>query len=116
KYTEPNGNISLTAVQAGREARVIIRDNGIGIPAPMLPKIFDMYVQADSALAHAQGGLGIGLSLVRRLVILHGGTVQARSEGPGKGSEFEVRLPVILRAPQAESLADTDVVTGAEKP
>ena len=97
KYTEPKGSISLTAKQEGKDVKITVRDNGIGIPEQLLPSIFDMYMQADSALAHSQGGLGIGLSLVRRLVSLHGGAVKARSAGIGKGSEFEVTLPVISR-------------------
>ncbi len=73
---------------------VRVRDNGVGIPPHMLPRIFEMFTQVDRSLDRAQGGLGIGLTLVRRLVDMHGGTVEARSDGPGKGSEFIVRLPI----------------------
>ena len=71
-----------------------MRDSGIGIAAEMLPHIFEIFWQATDALVRSQGGLGIGLSLVKGLVELHGGSVEAHSEGPGKGSEFIVRLPV----------------------
>ena len=75
-----------------------VKDTGIGIPAEMLPRIFDMFTQVDRSLERSQGGLGIGLTLVRRLVEMHGGTVEAHSDGPGKGSEFVVRLPVAVRS------------------
>jgi len=70
-----------------------VRDNGIGIAAEMLPRLFDMFTQADRA--RAQGGLGIGLALARRLAELHGGRIEAKSDGPGQGSEFAVRLPIL---------------------
>ena len=96
KYTEPNGSVTLSAeLAADCEVIVTVKDNGVGIPADQLPLIFEMFFQADHALGRFQGGLGIGLSLVRRLVELHGGSVSARSDGPGRGSEFTVRLPVI---------------------
>ena len=79
-----------------------MRDNGIGIPAEMLPRIFEMFTQVDRSLERSQGGLGIGLTLVKRLVEMHGGTVEARSEGPGQGSEFVVRLPVARDCKAAE--------------
>jgi signal transduction histidine kinase len=77
----------------GNELVLRVRDSGIGISADVMPHIFDLFSQADYSQRRAQGGLGIGLTLVRNLVQLHGGTVQARSEGLGKGSEFIVRLP-----------------------
>lgn len=94
KYTEPGGRISIEAEQRGDEAIVTVRDNGIGIACDALAYVFDMFRQVDGSLERSQGGLGIGLTLVRRLVELHGGSVEARSEGPGKGSEFVVRLPI----------------------
>jgi PAS domain S-box-containing protein len=94
KYTEPGGTIRVGVEQQGHEAVVSVRDTGIGIPAEMLPKVFDVFTQAERSIDRSQGGLGIGLSLVRHLVAMHGGTVTARSEGPGRGSEFEVRLPL----------------------
>ena len=95
KYTDEGGHIRLSAEQVGGEVAVRVRDTGMGIPADMLPRIFDPFTQVDAALRRAQGGLGLGLALVRGLVELHGGRVEAHSEGLGKGSEFVVRLPVI---------------------
>ena len=94
KYTEKGGHIQLTAERIGKDVIVSVKDSGIGIAAETLPRIFDIFSQSKPALAWSQGGLGIGLSLVKGLVELHGGTVEARSEGPGRGSEFVVRLPV----------------------
>jgi signal transduction histidine kinase len=96
KYTEAGGSISLTAEQEGSEVTIRVRDTGIGIPAETLPHLFKMFVQASRSMARSQGGLGIGLSVVKGLVELHGGTVEACSDGPGTGSEFVVRLPVLL--------------------
>jgi signal transduction histidine kinase/DNA-binding response OmpR family regulator len=93
KYTEPGGHIRLTVAREGSEVVVRVRDNGVGIPDALLPHIFDMFTQADRTLDRSQGGLGIGLTLVRRLAEMHGGTVLAHSDGPGQGSEFMVRLP-----------------------
>ncbi len=99
KYTEPGGRIWVSARRDGEDLTIAVRDTGVGIPREMLPNIFEMFAQADCSLERAQGGLGIGLSLVRGLVRLHGGTVTARSEGPGRGSEFTVRLPLRRVAP-----------------
>jgi CheY-like chemotaxis protein len=99
KYTPPGGRIRLTADVQGGEAVVRVRDTGVGIPAAMLPHIFELFTQVDRSLERSQGGLGVGLTLVRRLVEMHGGSVEARSEGPGQGSEFVVRLPVIEMPP-----------------
>jgi PAS domain S-box-containing protein len=95
KYTGPGGHIELTVERVGNEAFIRIRDNGTGIVADMLARIFDLFIQADRSLDRSQGGLGIGLTLVKRLVEMHGGKVEARSEGVGRGSEFTVRLPVV---------------------
>jgi signal transduction histidine kinase len=94
KYTDPGGRIVLSADARGDEAEVRVRDTGVGIARDLLPKVFELFTQASSSLDRSQGGLGVGLTLVRRLVEMHGGTVEARSEGPGRGSEFVVRLPV----------------------
>ena len=94
KYTERGGHIWLTAERHGSDAVVTVRDTGIGIPADMLPRIFEMFTQVDRSLERSQGGLGIGLTLVKRLVDLHGGTIMAHSDGPGQGSAFIVRLPI----------------------
>jgi PAS domain S-box-containing protein len=95
QYTEPGGRIWLTAEQHGHEAVLVVRDSGIGMPADQLDGIFEMFTQVEDDSERPRRGLGIGLTLVRRLVQLHGGTVTARSEGRGLGSEFEVRLPVL---------------------
>jgi PAS domain S-box-containing protein len=94
KYTADGGNIRLRAWREGGNAVVSIRDDGAGIPAHMLESIFDMFTQVDHSLDRAHGGLGIGLTLVRKLVELHGGSVEARSDGSGSGSEFVVHLPL----------------------
>jgi PAS domain S-box-containing protein len=93
KYTEPGGRIEVSAVAEGDTAVVRVRDTGIGIAADFLPRIFDVFAQGVPSSGQSQGGLGIGLTLVRRLVELHGGTVEAHSEGVGRGSELIVRLP-----------------------
>ena len=95
KYTERGGRIVLAAARREREVEVSVRDNGIGIAPHMLPRVFELFTQADASLEKAHGGLGIGLTIVKRLVELHGGSVEARSEGPGRGSEFVVRLPLL---------------------
>ncbi len=95
KYTERGGKIALAAERRGDEAVLRVRDNGIGVSPELLPRIFDMFVQAERRTRDARGGLGIGLTLVRRLVEMHGGSIEARSDGPGTGSEFVVRLPLL---------------------
>ena len=108
KYTRSGGRITLTARREGEWAVVSLRDNGLGIAPEMLPRIFDLFAQIEHSLERSQGGLGIGLTLVRRLVELHGGSVEAHSEGRGRGSEFTVRLPVTARAapPQQQTQGD----------
>ncbi len=103
KYSNPGSRIWLTAEQQGSEAIITVRDTGIGIAADYLPLVFEMFSQVDRSLEKSQGGLGIGLSLVKQLVAMHGGTVEAKSGGAGMGSEFVVRLPVnpVLDAPPA---------------
>jgi PAS domain S-box-containing protein len=96
KYTDQGGRIWLTGERQGSDVVVTVRDTGVGIPADMLPKIFDIFTQVGQTLERSQGGLGIGLSLVRGMVEMHGGTIQASSDGPGRGSEFSVRLPVLV--------------------
>ena len=94
KYTDHGGEIFLSADRQGDRAVIRVRDTGVGIPAEMLSRVFDMFLQVDRSLEKAQGGLGVGLSLVKGLVELHGGTVEAHSEGIGRGSEFVVQLPI----------------------
>ncbi|HEX3656053.1 MAG TPA: ATP-binding protein [Pirellulales bacterium] len=96
KYTEPGGRIRLAATRQGSDAVVTVTDTGAGIAAEMLPRIFQMYTQVDRTLERSEGGLGIGLALVKRLTEMHGGSVEASSDGPGQGSEFVVRLPLHL--------------------
>ena len=96
KYTDPGGHITLTVGVEGREAVVKVRDDGTGMTADLLPHAFDLFVQETRSLDRSQGGLGIGLTMVRTLVKMHGGTVRAFSDGPGHGSEFVVRLPLAV--------------------
>jgi PAS domain S-box-containing protein len=102
KYTQRAGHIRLIAVREGDEIILKVEDNGIGIAPDLLPKVFDLFMQADRSLDRSQGGLGIGLTLVKRLVEMHGGHVEARSGGPGKGSEFIVRLPLASESTRIE--------------
>jgi len=111
KYCEPGGKIWLNAQRHEGEVKIVVQDTGIGIPPEMLDKVFDMFTQIDKTLERSDGGLGIGLSLVKRLVELHGGTVAAHSEGLGRGSQFTVRLPVEIEQPRIESLAEPRVAT-----
>jgi signal transduction histidine kinase len=94
RFTPKGGRIDLTVEQEGGDAVIRVRDNGIGIASEKLQRVFDLFAQADRVPGEVQHGLGIGLTLVRRLVELHGGRVVARSDGQGRGSEFEVRLPL----------------------
>ena len=107
KYTEEGGLISLTAQRQGNDVVVSVRDNGIGIGPEMLPRIFEIFAQSPRSLERAQGGLGIGLSLVKGLVELHGGSITAKSEGVGRGSEFVVRLPISVRPAAPSSTRST---------
>ncbi len=108
KYTPERGRITITAARESDKAVLRVRDSGIGIPADLLPRVFDLFVQGDRSLDRTDGGLGIGLTLVKRLVEMHGGSVEAKSAGPDKGSEFTVLLPLapihdIAREPTAEA-------------
>ena len=96
KYTGKGGRIHLAATRRAGDVIVRVEDNGVGIPATMLPRIFDMFAQVDRSLDRYSGGLGIGLSVVKRLVEMHEGSVQARSDGPGRGTEFIVQLPISM--------------------
>ena len=96
KYTERVGRIWLNVARQRSDLVIEVRDTGIGIPPEMLPRVFDMFVQAGQAKQRSRGGLGLGLRLAKRLVEMHGGSITARSEGPGKGSAFEVRLPAMM--------------------
>jgi signal transduction histidine kinase/CheY-like chemotaxis protein len=117
KYTERGGRIWLAGEVQEDELVVTVRDNGIGIPAESLPRIFDMFSQVDRSVERESGGLGIGLALVKGLVEMHGGCVSVMSEGLGQGSTFTVRLPVLQEMPEASADAIVDVsAKAADKP
>lgn len=97
KYTERGGHITLSATELEAEVELRVSDNGIGIPADLLPMIFNLFTQLDRTSSPTQSGLGIGLALVQRLIEMHGGSVTAHSDGPGRGSEFVIRIPLFIR-------------------
>jgi signal transduction histidine kinase/ActR/RegA family two-component response regulator len=101
KFTDRGGRISLTVENDGDHAVVRVTDNGIGIANDDLPRLFEMFAQVETSLERSRDGLGIGLTLVKTLVEMHGGTVEARSDGPGRGSEFTIRLPVVTESSRA---------------
>jgi len=103
KYSGPGGHIQLNVEGQGSEVVVSVKDGGIGIAADQLPHIFEMFAQVDRSLEMSRGGLGVGLALVKRLVEMHGGSVAATSEGPGRGSEFVVRLPIVVGGSKAQA-------------
>ena len=105
KFTEPHGEINLTAALEGNAVVITVEDNGIGFPPEVAPRLFKPYAQLTSSQERSSGGLGIGLSLVHGIVGLHGGTVEASSEGPGKGARFTVRLPLSLSGALVEGSA-----------
>jgi len=108
KYTEPGGQIQFSGSREDDGVCIRVRDTGVGIAADMLPRVFDLFTQGDRGTDRAQGGLGIGLALVKSLVEMHGGSVKVRSEGVGRGSEFVVRLPLSLKHPDHQGpLAST---------
>jgi CheY-like chemotaxis protein len=94
KYTEEGGRVSLSCERTANEVVLRVRDSGVGIPREKLTSVFDLFTQLDRSLDRSQGGLGVGLTLVRQLVEMHGGRVEARSDGPNQGSEFVVCLPI----------------------
>jgi signal transduction histidine kinase len=94
KYTPPGGTVTFEARREGREAVVRVRDNGAGIPAEVLPRIFELFTQVDRELNRPQDGLGVGLAVASRIVEMHGGRLEAHSDGAGQGAEFVARLPV----------------------
>jgi CheY-like chemotaxis protein len=105
KYTEPRGHLRIGGQRTGDAIELKVKDDGIGIPADMLDRVFDMFAQDRQAIDRVHGGLGLGLTIAKSLVEMHGGSVRALSEGPGKGSEFVIRLP-----------AATDASAGAAEP
>lgn len=114
RYTDPGGEIALTATRDDDAVVVTVRDNGRGIAAERLPDLFDLFTGAPRAVDQPRGSLGVGLSLVRSIVELHGGTVEARSEGAGHGAEFVVTLPLAERQAQAGGIVDSHA--GRETP
>jgi two-component system, sensor histidine kinase len=115
KYTPEGGVIDISTEILDGEVVFTVKDSGVGIGADLLPHVFDVFVQGSISLDRAQGGLGIGLSLVRKLVELHGGSVHASSDGLANGSSFVIRLPRI-EAPHMPTLAPRDAAHGASKP
>lgn len=101
KYTDPGGTITLVVAASEKDLELEVRDSGIGISEKLLPHVFELFVQSDRTLDRAEGGLGIGLSIVKRLVEMHGGAVKVVSAGPGRGSAFTIRLPRISPLPDA---------------
>jgi signal transduction histidine kinase len=112
KYTDYGGRIEIKAWQEEEKAVLSVRDNGAGIPSELLPRVFDFFVQGQRSRARSEGGLGLGLTIVRNVVELHGGTVHAHSSGQGQGSEFVVRLPLLVRALAARSRAARHAAPG----
>jgi signal transduction histidine kinase len=118
KYTPPGGHIQLSARREGKEAIVQVIDDGVGLSPAAQTKVFDMFEQVSGQLSRSQGGLGIGLALVRKLVALHDGHVEAHSEGPNLGSTFTIYLPLAEHAavaaepcqPEAQTSAPGDLV------
>ncbi len=115
KYTGEGGKITLSVMRECPDAVIEIRDSGIGIAPDILPQIFELFIQADQSLAHSQGGLGIGLTLVRKLVEIHGGTVTAASPGIGQGSTFTIRLPALSMESSATESTPTECAVPMSK-
>ena len=109
KFTPPHGRIAVRTERRDDEAVLRICDDGIGLAAEMLPRVFDLFAQGDHGLDRGQGGLGVGLTVVKRLVELHGGRVEAHSDGPGTGAEFVVRLPAATTDEQSSAISPPDV-------
>jgi CheY-like chemotaxis protein len=115
KYTDRGGHIDLAAERQGGDVIVSVRDTGIGIPADKLSSIFEMFAQVNRSLEMAQGGLGIGLTLAQRLVQMHGGRIEARSDGHGMGSEFIVRLPVAPSVAEEQPPREAGTIRAADR-
>ncbi len=116
KYTQRGGTIQLEVERSGDDAVFRVRDNGIGISADMLPKVFELFTQVERSIDRSQGGLGVGLTVVKRLVEMHGGKVEAASKGPNRGSEFTVRIPAIEAPLEAETTGDSSGENRSEGP
>jgi CheY-like chemotaxis protein len=112
KYTPEGGKIWLSAAAAGDRAIISVKDSGVGIGSDKLPHVFEKFYQVDRSLERSESGLGLGLTLTRRLVELHGGTLEARSEGLGKGSEFLVALPIVSSGETSQSIGQSSGEVG----
>lgn len=110
KYTPDGGSVLISGERSGESALIRVRDDGVGIPPEMLAKVFDLFTQVDSSLDRSKGGLGVGLTLVKRLVELHNGHVDARSDGPGLGTQFTIRIPVVSSVPAPEESRQVSAV------
>ncbi|HET6327923.1 MAG TPA: response regulator, partial [Planctomycetaceae bacterium] len=115
-YTPEGGAISVKIVREGSNARITVHDTGCGIPPDLLSNIFEMFQQVDQTLDRAQGGLGIGLTLAKRLIEMHGGSIAAKSDGPGHGSEFTITLPVDTAAVTREAQRAPNAGSSPEVP
>jgi signal transduction histidine kinase len=116
KYTKPGGRIAVMVERQANEAVIRVHDSGMGIAPDVLPRVFNLFAQSRRSLDRSYGGLGIGLTIARRLVELHGGQIEAHSEGIGKGAEFVVRLPALETLPQAVSSRDLSGVGSSTMP
>ena len=116
KYTPPQGRIQLTATTDGQTVAISIKDNGVGIALAELPLMFELFVQGDRSLARSEGGLGIGLTLVKSLTEMHGGSVIATSEGPGKGCEFTVQFPAAQFRAERRGRSSFEIRRGVTPP
>jgi CheY-like chemotaxis protein len=110
KFSPDGSRIHVNLAQVAGGVQIRLRDEGVGIDAQILPHVFDLFVQGDQSLDRAQGGLGIGLTVVKRLVELHGGRIEARSDGPGRGSEFTIHLPAGVLATNEEVVPEVQPV------
>jgi CheY-like chemotaxis protein len=115
RYTPPGGSVRVAVRPLGEEVLLEVEDSGIGIAAELLPRIFDLLVQGERPVDRQLGGLGIGLTLVQRLAVLHGGRVEAHSEGPGRGTRFRVILPRLSAAPPPDPPRRTPALPGARR-
>lgn len=115
KFTPAGGKISVSVARDGDSAVLRVRDTGRGIAPELLPHVFDLFTQGDRSLARSEGGMGIGLTLVQSLVRMHGGSVEVRSEGPGRGSEFTVRLPMLPIVPSTSPRSAAEGGTASER-
>jgi signal transduction histidine kinase/ActR/RegA family two-component response regulator len=115
KFTPARGRIEVSVRRLGADVAIRVRDTGIGIAPEMLPRVFDLFAQGDVAMDRAQGGLGIGLTLVKQLSMMHGGRVEARSGGLGKGSEFEIALPIVSDMREEKSTEGTVPAKGSSR-